>query len=29
MAVFLAPTPAFEIDFAHAHRDLRGGQIRY
>jgi hypothetical protein len=29
MAVFLTPTPAFEIDFAHPHRDLGGNQIRY
>src|SRR6185369_6175836 len=27
MAVFLAPTRAFEIDFTHPHRGLRGKQI--
>ena len=29
MTVFLAPTPAFDIDFAHSYRHLRGYQIRY
>src|ERR1035437_1000046 len=27
-AIVLAPMPAFELDFAHPYRDLRGKQIR-
>ena len=29
MTEFLAPTPAFDLDFAHSYRYLRRYQIRY